>query len=69
MRLDFEVTEILWGEDGDSGGECEVREDREGEWEVREDREDPGGHNTGTGCVNVKLNEIKKARVKLATCK
>ena len=59
MRLDFEVTEILWGEDGESEWECEFREDRE----------DPGGHNTGTGCVNVKLNEIKKARVKLATCK
>ena len=59
MRLDFEVTEILWGEDWD-------REDREGE---EGDREDPGGHNTGTGRDNVMESEIRKACVKLATWK
>ena len=56
MRLDFEVTEILWGEEGDREGE-------EG------DREDPGGHNTGTGRDNVMESEIRKACVKLATWK
>ena len=75
MRLDFEVTEILLGEDEDSE-DCKDTEDSEGECEDSEGacedtevREAPGGHNTGTGSVSVTEAEIRRTRVKLTTCK